>query len=70
MFNTIGYKQKKKKNHTKMKTDSQNLTYKTELEIYGYKESRSVLRLLNSFWKILCLPEKQLPCKQEKQTNK
>ena len=43
MFNTIGYKQKKKK--SKMKTDSQNLTYRTESEIYGYKESRSVLRL-------------------------
>ena len=43
MFNTIGYKQKKKK--SKMKTDSQNLTYRTESEIYGYKESRSVLQL-------------------------
>ena len=49
MFNTIGYKQKKKK--SKMKTDSQNLTYKTELEIYGYKKSRSILRLLRFFLK-------------------
>lgn len=67
MFNTevATSKKKKKKNHTKMKTDSpRNLTYKTESEICGYKESRSVLRLL-VFLKILCLPEKQLPCKQK-----
>ena len=55
-----------------MKTDSQNLTYRTESEIYGYKESRSVLRLSLflknplSTWQTTALQTK----KKNKQINK
>lgn len=55
-----------------MKTDSQNLTYKTELEIYGYKESRSVLKLLRFFLKksSVYLKNNHLANKKNKQINK